>query len=169
MIRFWVGCPIPPGFPIGSLLSDVWIVVTDDATKTKGGTARLDFRLPIAPGPAHLTDPARAHDLLTAKLYIYYALSPTHEGWATAARSIDVQYRILLTFVRWRLSLGIERCADLNLDLYDLYRETLGDRGPRGLVAAEEIAFAYVSQLRTTGGSSRHIAIVGRSFWQSNR
>lgn len=78
----------PPYWLIGGdLRADTWICETDDPKARLETKVRIDFTVPIAPGPVRLDDERHAHDLLTAKLYFTTAY-PLKAGLTQSRRLV---------------------------------------------------------------------------------
>ncbi|RST87604.1 site-specific integrase [Aquibium carbonis] len=133
------------------LESDKWHIVLEDPNKLRDATVTINFRVPVAPGPVYLTDAGREDDLLTAKLYVIHALSNLREGWIDSGKSLVRSFNSFLVFLRWRLAIGLDRCANLTGDFYDLFRDTLELGGPRALSGSEDKAQTYIAELREKG------------------
>lgn len=140
--------PRPTWLAEGSLLDNTWLVRTDDPAARRGATMTIRFDVPVAPGPVRLTDPTLEHDLLTAKLYGYYGLSSS-DGWHSNGDSAALDVKNLLTLIRWRLDRGISHMANLTLDWFEEYCETLRTSGALGLSPSEPRMLAYLADVKS--------------------
>ncbi|MEZ0169517.1 hypothetical protein [Microvirga sp. TS319] len=125
------------------MLDHRWIIGTEDPQKRRNTNFTLRFDSVLAPG-LRLSDPRCEHDCITAKLLVYWSLSPS-EGSHSSGSSVGIMHRNYLQFVRWRLSCGLDKNASLTPEWIDRLFETLRDFGVRGLIPLEEraISFAY--------------------------
>ncbi len=96
---------------------DLWIIRSDDPEKVIDADVWLDFGLPIHAGGTRLTDPARASDLLTAKLVVLESMYGQHVGWLAAKPIRGLFYNLCWIF-RWRLALGVETMSQVTPDLF---------------------------------------------------
>ncbi|WP_404286615.1 hypothetical protein ACD578_16420 [Microvirga sp. RSM25] len=140
------GLAAPSWLREGSLLDNRWIIGTEDPQKRRNTDIALRFDSVLAPG-LRLSDPRCEHDSITAKLLVYWSLSPS-EGSHSSGASVAILHRNYLQFVRWRLSCGLKRNASLTPEWIEKFFETLRDCGVRGLLPLEERAVAFANAIR---------------------
>lgn len=131
----------------GSLLDDVW-PLRPDGPRGRRSPRKIDFRVPIAPGPILLTDPVSLNDLLTAKLYVYYSISNGHEGWTNSSEVLKGNWTSLLYVIRWRIALGLPRMENLTQPWFDLFVEQVKQGGRWLLLPHEERIRHYLAEIR---------------------
>lgn len=127
-----------------SFCDNIWPVETEDPTRRRKTLHYIDFETPVLPGPRLLTDPEFSSDLLTAKLYVYYGLSPS-DGWSDSAAVMQLDFRCLVTLIRWRLNHGIKRFESLTDAWFREYCSSLQSAGLEGLLCTEKHVDAYLA------------------------
>lgn len=155
----------PPWLRNSSLADDKWIVETDDPRGRRDTRQTINFHVPIAPGPIYLTDPEHAHDLLTAKLYLYESISGD-QPWLSSAVTMLLAANNLITFIRWRVAQRIPNMASITRDWYNQFIEVLRVDGPGGLTDAKKRIEIYVAELQS-GTRSIPIVFHGNKSWLS--
>lgn len=113
------------------LRHDRWIICTDDPKLVRKAERVIDFALPVDVGSVLLTD--RAGDLLTAKILVAESLN----GQLLTPKSAGVVVSLFSNygwFVRWKLSLGIEKTSDLTPAILEDFFDKLRAGGVYSLV-----------------------------------
>ncbi|PDT18992.1 hypothetical protein CO674_35695 [Rhizobium hidalgonense] len=100
----------------------------------------IDFAVPITPYPNQrlLTDPEFEYDLITIKLILSECVQPRPRGWITSREALAIVYASLLTFVRARVAMGIDRNSKLAPEVKRKYVERLKNGGHYNLVQYSE-------------------------------
>jgi integrase len=129
-----------------SLLDDEWSICTGDLAGAMDGIRTIRFDAPVAPGPELLTDRGNLHDLITAKLYVYYGFV---DGFATTFETSRRSLNSLLTMIRWRNCQGLRSMSDLTKAWFDLFVDQVTRGGRFGLLPHKERIEAYLDRIRS--------------------
>lgn len=127
--------PPPIWLKNGQLADDVWTIQTENPEVRRHASIEFRFNIPIAPNRM-LTDPDEWRDLLTAKQYLYYAMSG-QEAWIFTASSLSEAYRGLLAVIRWRNQRGLPLMKDLTAAWFEEFCDSLKSDGFEGLVISD--------------------------------
>lgn len=133
--------PPPPWLLNQTLLDNVWEIRTGDTNKIRTAILRLNFDVTIDPS-ASLVDPHYSDDLLAAKLFLYYAMSPSYRRYSKSS-SIKVLMRNYMTFLRWRNSINLHRMSDLRTSHFCALFDSLESDGIRGLLPLDHRLALY--------------------------
>lgn len=141
--------PRPAWLRNGALGDDTWLAELDNPTIRRHASTTVRFDILVAPN-RRLTDPAEWQDLLTAKKYVYYALTGPN-AWIRSASTLREEYLGFIAFLRWRNERGLPAMSDLTPAWFEEFCDSLKQSGVEGLVRSEAAAQAVVEQCRRTG------------------
>lgn len=128
-----------------SMLSDTWELEDLHSHKNAQRRIKLDFSQPILPGPILLTAPGHMHDLLTAKLYIYYACD---RGLANTSMSISIRFRALIHMIRWRYGINIPTMNQLKPRHFDTFLDQMRSGGRDNHLPHEARLSEYLNNIK---------------------
>ncbi|TAV92041.1 hypothetical protein [Rhizobium leguminosarum] len=115
---------------------DTWVLETQDPDTMRVTKHTITFDAVLTPAPLskRLNDPGFEHDLLTAKLYVFYSLEPAPIGWNKTASSTVSDYRKLVIFLQWRHDRGVPSNQALTSHWHREFVGSLKDNAREGLL-----------------------------------
>jgi hypothetical protein len=128
--------PKPYWLHNGELLDDVWTLRTSDPNERLGGDRTIDFKQSLTcwPSNKYLTDPEFEHELVSAKLYVYYSLYPAPIGWNSTAGSAKEEFENYMLLLRWKVDRGIVSSSALNSSWFREFDDSFERGGREGLL-----------------------------------
>lgn len=141
--------PRPLWLKDGTLEDNAWLVELDNPTIRRHASTTIRFDILIAPD-RRLTDYAEWRDLLTAKKYVYYALTGPN-AWVRSASTIREEYAGFVAFLRWRTACGLPGMSDLTQAWFEEFCDSMKHAGMEGLIRSEAAAREAVKRCRHAG------------------
>lgn len=138
----------------GQLSDDTWTIETENPEVRRHASIELKFNIPIAPN-RNLADAAEWRDLLTAKQYVYFAMSG-QDAWIYTASAMNEGYRGLLAFIRWRNQRGLPAMKDLTVAWFEEFCASLKRDGLEGLMKSELTVASLIRSWSMKGVSPPH-------------
>jgi integrase len=122
------GIAKPANFRNPSLLDDYYEVVTGDEEVFRKPGRIFRFDPVVKPGGVRLNTEECVLDLITCRLFVILAFDP-EIGWSTSAASVWHAFHCLLTMIRWRNGIGIDRMARVTEVWFDEFIDRLSEGG----------------------------------------
>jgi integrase len=138
-----------PCLVAGTIFDDIWTISFTDPAKKRKAQQQLKFDGAVNTYDRRLNSPEHAHDHLTLKLMMYWALHPT--GWVSSELGAShLLNAALYPFVRWRLDRQLFRNADLTKAWFEEYFSCARKNGSQtSLLSASSRVAQYLEELET--------------------
>jgi len=125
-----------------------WLLATDDPTVKLDATCGVSFMSIVHPPGLRLSDESMLSDSLTKKILCVTHLTTGGRGGRLSANAVAHLCRAYDWFVRWRLSIGVERNQDLEKAHFDDFVERLRAAGAFALVPLSDRLADHVRRIR---------------------